>query len=464
MSKSTVSRRDFLRLAAMASAGVSVAACAPAAPAVEPTKAETAKVEPTKPAEAPSSGGAKEKITLTMWTHDNLYVQFFTNRAKDQAWLDKWPKYEITTNFQQVPDVFTKMLASLSAGTEVPDLFGLEQGQFGNYTKNNLISDKFVDITDLIAAERSNFVENTWVKFTYQGKTYGVESALCTCAYYYQPKVLEKIGATELPKTWEDFMDLGMKAAEQGVFLSALDSQSGSTFDLLFMQRGGLYFDKGSNFVFGDKANRDIATEVLTYLKKGIDNKVFWPAGADFWGAGIMAAHKEGKVMGLPAPDWWSDSLLKTNAADQSGNWRIGLMPKWKGGGHGSSVWGGTGFTVTKASKYPDVSWDLVHYGYMTKENQLKRYQEIKYLPTMYDALNDPAFTNAKDPYYGDQQLGAVWSEAAKDMPLYYQSPVRGDLNAELGKQCTNFYAGTTGVDAVLDAVISTTQKAIEDL
>lgn len=453
MSKTNISRRDFLRSASLAAAGTMLVACAPAA---QPAESE---------ADKPAASGEKEKITLTMWTHDNLYVQFFTSRAQDKEWLDKWPQYEITTNFQQLPDVFTKMLASLSAGTEVPDLFGLEQGQFGNFTKNNLINEKFVDITDFIAPDRSKFVENTWVKYTFQGKTYGVESALCTCGFYYQPKVLESLGVTELPKTWEEFMELGIEAAKKGVYLSAIDSEGGGIFDMLYMQRGGLYFDKDANFVLGDATNRPLAVEVMNYLKSGIDNKVFWPANAtDFWGAGIMAAHKEGKVMGLPAADWWSDSLLKTNASDQSGNWRIGLMPKWKGGGFGSSVWGGTGFVVSKSSKYAEVAWDLVKYAYMTKENQLKRYEEIKYLPHMFDALNDARFTDATDVFYGDQPVGKTWSEAAKDMPIYYQSPVRGDLNTEMGKQLTLFYAGQTTADAALDSVISVVETAIQDL
>ena len=453
-----LSRRNFLRTAAVTAAGVSLAACAPAATSTPASSGSQATA-------APAGGGAKEKVELTMWTHDNLYVQFFTERAKDKAWLDKYPQYEITTNFQQLPEVFTKMLASLSAGTEVPDLFGLEQGQFGNFTKSNLIADKFVDITTLIAAERDKFVENTWIKYTYQGKTYGVESALCTCGFYYQPAVLEKLGLTELPATWADFMDQGVQAAKQGVYLSALDSEGSAIFDMLFMQRGGLYFDKDSNFVFGEAPNRDMAIEVMEYLKQGLDQKVFWPGNAaDFWGAAIMAAHKEGKVMGLPAADWWSDSLLKTNAADQAGNWRISLMPKWKGGGFGSSIWGGTGFVVTKASKHADLAWDLLHYGYMTKENQLKRYEEIKYLPHMFEALDDPRFTEAKDPYYGDQLIGKTWSEAAKTMPVYYQSPVRGDLNTELAKQLTDFYAGNVKSSEVMDSVVKVTEQAIKDL
>ena len=83
----------------------------------------------------------------------------------------------------------------------------------------------------------------------------------------------------------------------------------------------------------------------------------------------------------------------------------------------------------------------------MTKENQILRYKEIKYLPHMIEALNDPAFTDIKDPFYGDQQVGKVRPKAAKDMPLYYQSPVRGDLNTELGLQLTNFYAGKTSAE-----------------
>jgi len=454
MSNKALSRRDFLRSAAVFTAGAVLASCAPAATTTQAPQTE-------EPKEAPTSA-LKEAVTLSMWTHDNLYVQFFNKCG--EVWKANYPQYDITFNFQQLPDVFTKMLASLSAGEQVPDLFGLEQGWFGTYTKDDLIEDKFVDIAPMILDERDKFVENTWTKYTYKGKTYGVESALCTVGFYYQPAVLEKAGATELPKTWEEFMELGIKAAKNGIYLSALESEGMSTFDMLFMQRGGKYFNQDSKFVFGESPNREMALEVMSYLKSGVDNKVFWPAGGDFWGAGLMAAHKEGKVMGLPAADWWSDSLLKTNAADQSGNWRINLLPKWKGGGHASSVWGGTGFVVTKASKHVDLAWDLIHYTYMTKENQLDRYFTIHYLPHMFEALDDPRFTGATDPYYGDQKIGLVWSEAAKDMPLYYQSPVRGDLNTELATQLTNMYAGTTTPDAAMDAVIAKVNQAIADL
>lgn len=447
MTKGTVSRRDFVKVSALGGGAMVLAACA----------------APAAPAPAANAAVAKEKVSLSMWTHDNLYVQFFNARAKE--WEVKYPQYEFTYDFQQVPEVFTKMLSSLSANEVVPDLFGLEQGQFPNFMKGDILGQKFVDLTDLVTTEKDKFVENNWSKFTANGKIYGVDSSLCACVFYYQPKVLEKAGLTEFPKTWEDFMAAGEKAASQGVFLSAIDSEDSGIFSLLFLQRGGAFFANDNSFVLSKAENKAMAVEVLKYLQDGIKNKVFWPAtSADFWGAGLMAAHKEGKVMGVPGADWWSDFVLKPNAKDQEGNWQITLMPKWKAGGHVSSTWGGTGFGITQASKHKDLAWDLLHFTYMTKENQIKRYEEIKYFPHMIEAINDPRVTGVKDAYYGDQMVGSVLADSAKDMPLMFQSEVRVDLTTELNKQCTNVYAGKQTPEEAIDAVIAATEKAISDL
>jgi ABC-type glycerol-3-phosphate transport system substrate-binding protein len=454
MSKSTLSRRTFLRSAVIAAAGLT-AACAPSGAPAAPAAAT----------EGPGAvaGGVKEKITLSMWTHDNLYVQFFTARANE--WKEKYPQYDFTFDFQQIPEVFTKMLSSLSANEPVPDLFGLEQGWFGPFMKDDIIDQKFVDLTNFILPEKDKFVENNWSKFTSNGKVFGVDSSLCACAYYYQPAVLEKAGLSELPKTWEEFLTAGEQAASQGVFLSALDGEGSGIYEVLYLQRGGQFFGSDNSFALEKDENKKIAIEVLRYLQEGVQKKVFWPAtGADFWGAGLMAAHKEGKVMGLAGADWWSDFILKANAKDQSGNWKIALLPKWQGGGHISSTWGGTGFCITKSSKHVDLTWDLLHEAYMTKDNQVKRYLEIKYFPHMIDALNDPQVAEVKDAFYGDQTVGTVWSDAAKDMPLMYQSPVRRDMQTELGTQCTNVFQGKQSPEAAIDAVIAVTKKAIEDL
>jgi multiple sugar transport system substrate-binding protein/arabinosaccharide transport system substrate-binding protein len=465
MSKKGFTRREFLNLSAAVAAGALLVACqATPSPTVAPTEAPTAEPATATPVPEPTKPKEKEKVNIALWTHDALYVQFFQSRAPE--WAEMHPEYDFTFDIQQVPDAQNKILAAFAAGEPVPDLFGIISGvNFSTFMKDDLIGQKFVDLTPLVGDDRPKFVENTWSKYSANGKIYSIESALCTTAFYYQPTVLEAVGGKEFPGTWDDFRKLGLEAAKKDVYLSAVDVEGNGTFNIMFMQRGGMFFDENNKFVLGESPNKDIAIEVLEYLKDGIDNKIWWPASnADFWGPPLFAAQGEGKVMGLPSADWWSDFMLKAMAEDQAGKWRLALMPKWTGGGYSAGVFGGTGFSITKESKHPDLAWDFLHYAYMNKENQLKRFEEITYLPTMIEALNDPRFTGKTDPYYGDQVIGEVWSEAAQDMPLTYPSPVYADMNNEFNVQCANVYAGKTKAADAVDAVVAKTKQAIADL
>ncbi|MCX7671949.1 MAG: twin-arginine translocation signal domain-containing protein, partial [Anaerolineae bacterium] len=82
-SKKHLSRRDFLKLAAVASTGAAVAACAPSAPA--PAPAAPAKQE-AAPTAAPA---AKQPITVRLWVAWGNMNKLF----QDEVWY-KMPEYE----------------------------------------------------------------------------------------------------------------------------------------------------------------------------------------------------------------------------------------------------------------------------------------------------------------------------------------------------------------------------------
>ena len=89
---------------------------------------------------------------------------------------------------------------------------------------------------------------------------------------------------------------------------------------------------------------------------------------------------------------------------------------------------------VTKQSKHPEIAWEILKYTYMTKENQVKRYLEIHYFPTMLDALEDPRIVEAEDPFCGGQKVGAVFAKVASEVPIYYAGPYKAEALQILDK------------------------------
>lgn len=200
---------------------------------------------------------AQSEVTLTARTHDQLYLDYFNSRLAE--WEALHPDITFTYDFQVDPNAPQTALQSLTAGEPVPDLLGIERGQFPNFMKNGVIAQYFLDLTDLVAADRADYAEGRMAIYSYEGRLYGLESSLTAGVHYYQPAIYEVAGL-EVPTTWEE-------AAEMGPALGSAvtwATNDGTWFQMMFNQRGGAILDADANFVMGDETNRPLAIEVAT--------------------------------------------------------------------------------------------------------------------------------------------------------------------------------------------------------
>ena len=328
---------------------------------------------------------AQEEVTLSAWTHDQLYIDFFNSR------LDEWeamhPDINFVYDFQIIPSVWDRVLEGLAAGEEVPDLLGLEQGGFPNYMKDGVIANYFVNLTDLIGDRREDYAEGRWSIYAYEGNIYAVESSLTASVYYYQPAVFEEYGV-EAPTSWEEMLQLGEDVfGPEGIALNVA-TNSGNWFQMLFNQRGGDVFDVNGEFVFGDETNRPLAIEVADYIQRAVANGTFFVVlGDDHWsGVTIPTAYREGQLIGHMMPDWWSSCCLKPNVEDMAGQWRVAPPPVWDGGGYETTVWGGTGWAVAQGEDQ-DIAWEFLEFMYLGEETQVQRFELINMFPTNFDAM-----------------------------------------------------------------------------
>jgi ABC-type glycerol-3-phosphate transport system substrate-binding protein len=413
------------------------------------------------------AGGSQEKafvpekgatVTIKMWTHDDLYRQFFQKRI--DMMNEKNPDYKIVLDTQIMPNTITSLITASVAGEPLPDLIGVEQGWFPTLMEDGGVGDFLMDLTDRVGDRYDDYVQGRWALYTYDGKIYGIESALTTSVFYYQPAIFEKYGI-QVPTTWEEYLAAGKELAKHGVMIGIMDNDSSGLFAMMFLQRGGQFFDQEGNLVFGEGKNREAAIKVLNVLREAIDNKCLLPVlGNEFWGSTIPTAFSTGKVAGIVAPDWYNTSVLQPGVASMAGQWRVAPMPLWVDGqGYRTSVWGGTGFAISAQSKVKDIVWDVLDDAYMSRDGQLDRYKTIGFYPTMYDALEAPEVTEEEHPFFGSQKIGAVFADVALETPPLWQSPARPFLLQALVDNLPLFIDGSLTPDAFVDTIVQVTKR-----
>ena len=405
-------------------------------------------------------------VKIVLWSFDPLHVKHFTQVAS--FWKDKWAQYDLSFEFLTVPfdELVTKLLANMSAGAELPDLTAIEIGQWSKFMKGDIAETQLVDITPLIGDDRSKFIEGRWTPYIKDGRIYGAESVPSLSYYYHQPALFENAGVSLPIDTWEEFAEKGKAMKSAGHSMMPIDAQGAVLFWIMYLQRGGFLFDESGDFVFDEDKNRTLAVETLRFLKDNIDAEVFLSMNAgDFWGQGSYAAYQDASLAGVTMPDWYLDLFLKSGAKNMEGQWRVQAPPMWSEGGHRTGVLGGSGFVMLQNGpnykKTPDLVWDLLRTSYLSKEGQLLRWEGIHYSPTMYDAIEDPRFTELQDPYLGGQRIGEVYLYMSQSVPVPYPSPVMNEVRTELANQLTDGYSGDKTPEQAMDDFIRNSEDIV---
>jgi len=99
-----------------------------------------------KQEKAAEAGLRKTTVTIKMWTHDDLYRQFFEKRVEKLNAAN--PNRKIVLETQIMPNTVTALIPASVAGEDLPDLIGVEQGWFPLLMENGLVKNLLVDLTD----------------------------------------------------------------------------------------------------------------------------------------------------------------------------------------------------------------------------------------------------------------------------------------------------------------------------
>lgn len=437
-----INRRQFLKITAL-SAAATVVACSPVPPAA-PSGGEMVE----SPTQAPSDGDAGT-INLTLWTFVNTHARWFRSMAEDY----RKEKPEFSLDVVEISDMFDKLkLALLSGGEGAPDLADIEQGAFGQFLRGKQEPD-LVDLTSYLNTGdyMNKLVASREALYSYRGKVYGVEHALCPVVIYYRSDVFEDAGI-DMTKiaTWNEWISAVQAVVHDDVV--AIDFPS---HEVMLRQNGGDYFDKDGQVALDSQISIDTMQWILDLQNKHKITKES-PSGESYW-----AAFKEGKFLASVGADWYG-GFFKDLAPDLSGKMKAAFLPRFTPNGARTSCWGGTGSCIVKFSKHIEDAWKFMEYSMLSVEGNVRRFQETTLFPPFLPAMDDQRL-HKSDEYFSGQDMGALFAEIASEVPAQYQSPYRSELDSKLSGLWQDIYDLQATPEATFKSVANEIRQVMVD-
>jgi ABC-type glycerol-3-phosphate transport system substrate-binding protein len=210
--QSTVSRRNFLRLTALAAGGSLVAACTQAATPAPSTGGQAT--------QAPAQQAAAGSKTVVLWGVGVDLESRLAKNPKDSAAL--WEKW-LVDNFQaQNPDAKVK---GEDHGWDEPLRTGLLTSIAGNTAPDATIGEAFVHefaalgaFNEVQAIKPDDFVPGSVRGALIEGKLYGVPAFTSSFALEINRTILEKSGIdkNKVPGSWNELLEMSTTIFEKG--------------------------------------------------------------------------------------------------------------------------------------------------------------------------------------------------------------------------------------------------------
>lgn len=196
MSKTKLSRRDFLRLTALGTAGAALAGCAKATEA--PAPQEPAKVEPTK-AEQPAAAEVR-KLNI-MWRvnkDEEAMLEDLKPLVKDKC------KVELVTTV--VPwDEFEPKLMTMYASGMAPDIYGT--GGTNPYIER-WVRGMVLELDNFVMQEPASFTSDLWPvalnAYKKKGKIVAMTFGVLAAGVWVNSTRFDEAGVEYPPIDWKD--------------------------------------------------------------------------------------------------------------------------------------------------------------------------------------------------------------------------------------------------------------------
>ncbi len=267
-------------------------------------------------------------------------------------------------------------------------------------------------------------------------------------ALYYRADLLEQKGL-QVPKTWDELLDVSKKLAEGDKYLYQWLPETFHGSQWIYENGGSLLSNDNKTVIF----NSPEAIEAIQVYADMLTQK-----SAIYWGADQgerIQGIKDGRIaMFSDGP--YNMGIMKSAAPEMAGQWRVAVHPYSKQAG---SYLGGTGLVIPAQSKQKEAAWKFIEYA-MRLENQIGVYTYAGAAPALTAAL-ESAQVNAPDPYFGGQKTFEVFLETMKTAKHFPYVRQWNDVDVAFSTAMEQIGLGQMPVKNALDEAAATAADAL---
>lgn len=311
----------------------------------------------------------------------------------------------IEVNIQSIPwsSAHDRLLTAVASG-EGPDVVQMGTTWMAEFVDAGALEDisEYIESEETLNSE--NFFEGSVATTEFDGAYYGVPWYTETRALYYRTDLLEEIGYSEAPATWEELEDAAVQLSERGDNMYGFNVDGADqSFGFMFArQNGSELFDGTGNPVF----NEEPFVETVEYLNNLIQigaapqQDLGLETSQTFGGEGIVP-------MFISGP--WMINIIHESAPDIEGSWATAVLPS--GSENNLSNTGGANLAIFSGAENEENGIALMEF--MSRpENQLAFFETSNSLPSAIEAWEAEELSGDLIATFGEQL------ENSEHMPL----------------------------------------------
>ena len=336
--------------------------------------------------------------SITYWTWTP------SAEAQVKAFMDEYENVKVNlVNAGTGNDHYTKLQNTIKAGSGAPDVAQIEYQALPQFAlPGSLVDLRQYGLEDL----ESDYTPSTWGAVHVGDGLYGLPQDSGPMAMFYNKEVFDKHGLA-VPTTWDEYVDVAEKLqkADPTSFITNDSGDPGFTTSMIWQAGGKPFATDGKKVTINlqDEGTKKWTSVWSPLVEQGLVSQI--PGWTDEWFKGLGDGRIATMIYGA-----WMPGVFSSSVPEGKGKWRVAPMPTYDGQ-PATAENGGSTQSVIKQSKNPALAAAFVRW--LNNGNGIKPFHELGGFPATVADLNDPAFVDKEDPYFGGQPVNQVLTAAA---------------------------------------------------